>query len=96
MKNQDFLASVRAAVKEVVRTAFTPQKTRGMAVYDEVNEEQGLDMKFAGKVVAIEIDTKKVVGVGDSVEAAYADARGKTDSKKLYFKKVGKDYLFKL
>jgi hypothetical protein len=83
-------------VKGLIGGALTPTNTRGSLVYDKLNKDLGLDEKYAGKVVAIEVITKKVVGVGDSVDDAYADSKSKTDSKNLYFKKVGKEYLFRL
>jgi len=68
----------------------------GEKVYEENRGK--LEKVYSGKVVAIEIESRKIAGVGESVDEAYRAAIKKYPKKQFYFRKVGKEraagYLF--
>lgn len=64
--------------------------TKGEIVYKKLQSK--IEKKYTDKVVAIDVDNKKVVGIGNSIEEAYDDAVSNSDKKRFYFKKVGQKY----
>jgi hypothetical protein len=96
LKDKDFLDLVKTAVNTKVEETLSPKPTTGSIVYEEIKGREEIEKKYAGKFVAIDTKSKEVVGDGDTLEDALAKARSKTKSKNLYFRKVGKDYLFKV
>jgi hypothetical protein len=68
----------------------------GEKVYEE-NKER-LEKESLGKIAAIEIESKKIAGIGDTVDDAYKIAVKKFVGKKFYFRKIGDEraagYLF--
>jgi len=56
-------------------------------IYEESKEE--LEKTHFGKIVAIDNETKKIVGFGKNILEAYYDAENKTGKKKFSFIRVG-------
>ena len=42
-----------------------------------------------GKIVAIEVETKSLAGVGENLDEAYENASQRYPNKRFYFRKVG-------
>ena len=61
--------------------------TKGEEIYEENKEK--LEKAYLGKIVAIEIESGTVAGVGDTLDEAYEEAVRKYPRKKFYFRKVG-------
>ena len=60
---------------------------KGEEIYEENKEK--LEKVYLGKIVAIEIESGTVAGVGDTLDEAYEEAVRKYPRKKFYFRKVG-------
>lgn len=60
---------------------------KGEEVYEE--EKDRLEKAYMGKIVAIEIESRAVAGIGESLDEAYEEALKKYPDKKFYFRKVG-------
>ena len=60
---------------------------KGEEVYEENREK--LEKAYLGKIVAIEIETRDVAGIGASLDEAYEEAVKKYPQKQFYFRKVG-------
>jgi len=60
---------------------------KGEEIYEKNRER--LEKAYLGKIVAIEIDSGTVAGVGDTLDEAYEKASKKRPGKKFYFRKVG-------
>lgn len=61
--------------------------TEADLVYEREKEE--LERRYFGKIVAIDVDSKAIVGVGDSILEAYREAKKKTSKNKFAYKRVG-------
>ena len=70
----------------------------GERIYEENKTEW--EKNYLGKIIAIEVESKSLAGVGDSLEEAYEEAIKKYPGKQFYFRKVGPcaapGYLFRL
>lgn len=60
---------------------------KGEEVYKE--EKDRLEKVYMGKIIAIEIESRTVAGIGESLDEAYEEALKKYPNKKFYFRKVG-------
>jgi len=60
---------------------------KGEEIYDE--NKKKLEKAFLGKIVAIEIESRDVAGIGKSLDEAYEKAVKKYPKKQFYFRKVG-------
>ena len=60
---------------------------KGEEIYDE--NKKKLEKAFLGKIVAIEIESRDVAGIGESLDEAYEKAVKKYPKKQFYFRKVG-------
>jgi len=60
---------------------------KGEEVYEE--EKDRLEKAYMGKIVAIEIESRAVAGIGESLDEAYEEALKKYPDKKFYFRRVG-------
>jgi len=60
---------------------------KGEEVYEENREK--LEKSYLGKIVAIEIESRDVAGIGRSLDEAYEEAVKKYPRKQFYFRKVG-------
>jgi uncharacterized protein YuzE len=58
--------------------------------------KDSLEKEHFGKIVAIDIDSEKVVGIGSSVLEAYEEARKRSSKKQFSFRRIGFDFLHKL
>jgi hypothetical protein len=71
---------------------------KGEDIYRE-NKER-LERVYSGKVIAIEVESKAIAGIGETLDEAYEDALNKYPGKSFYFRKVGPcaapTYLFRL
>jgi len=70
----------------------------GEKIYEE--NKAKWEKAYLGKIIAIEVDSRSLAGVGDSVDEAYEEAAKKYPGKPFYFRKVGPcaapGYLFRL
>lgn len=60
---------------------------KGEEVYEKNREK--LEKMYLGKIVAIEIESEVVAGIGASLDEAYEEALKKYPQKQFYFRKVG-------
>lgn len=60
---------------------------KGEEIYEE--HKKKLEKAYLGKIVAIEIESGTVAGIGDSLDEAYEKALKKHPTKNFYFRKVG-------
>jgi len=60
---------------------------KGEEIYNENKEK--LEKAFLGKIVAIEIESGTIAGIGTSLDEAYEKALKKYPGKRFYFRKVG-------
>jgi len=70
------------------------EPTRVDYVYDLFKEE--LEKKHFGRIVAIDTDSDKIVGVGDTILEAYDKAKEKTGKDRFDFRRVGYRYIHKV
>jgi hypothetical protein len=68
--------------------------TKADHVYELFKEE--LEKEQFGKIVAIDIESKQIVGIGNSILEAYNDAREKTRKEQFDFRRVGYKYVHKV
>jgi hypothetical protein len=47
------------------------------------------EKSYFGKIIAIEVESRELAGVGESLDEAYEDALKKYPNKQFYFRKVG-------
>jgi hypothetical protein len=60
---------------------------KGEEVYEK--SKQKLEKTHLGKIVAIEIESGDVAGIGSNLDEAYEQALKRYPSKKFYFRKIG-------
>jgi hypothetical protein len=60
---------------------------KGEEVYEE--ERDRLEKAYMGKIVAIEIESRAIAGIGENLDEAYEEALKRYPGKKFYFRKVG-------
>jgi len=60
---------------------------KGEEIYEENRER--LEKAYLGKIIAIEIESGTVAGLGENLDEAYEEALKKYPGKKFYFRKVG-------
>jgi basic membrane lipoprotein Med (substrate-binding protein (PBP1-ABC) superfamily) len=60
---------------------------KGEEVYEE--ERDRLEKAYMGKIVAIEIESRAIAGIGENLDEAYEEALKRYPDKKFYFRKVG-------
>jgi len=60
---------------------------KGEEVYEK--NKQKLERAYLGKIVAIEVESGDVAGIGENLDEAYEQALKKYPSKKFYFRKIG-------
>jgi hypothetical protein len=59
----------------------------GEDVYSENKDEW--EKAYFGKIIAIEVESKELAGIGETLDEAYEDALKKYPDKQFYFRKVG-------
>jgi len=89
---------VRRLEKEIeqLKKRMVPQRvfTKADIIYEKYRDK--LERNYFGKIVAIDTETKRIVGIGNTILEAYEMARKKTSKNKFSFKKVGYPYVYKL
>ena len=80
---------VEQAIKRLQILQANPPKSKAEIIYE--THEKEFKQKYLGKMIAIDVGTEKVAGVGDTIEQAYEDAVSKTDQNQFYFKRVGQN-----
>jgi len=58
--------------------------------------KDNLEKEHFGKIVAIDVESEQVVGVGSTVLDAYNDAKKKSPKTKFSYKRVGYSYVYRL
>lgn len=61
----------------------------GEKVYEENRVK--LEKSYLGKIIAIEVESREVAGVGETVEEAYSTAKKRHPQSQFYFRRVGED-----
>lgn len=91
-----FHKEVEATVEAKLQNRF-PQslRTQGSLVYDELQKKLDLETNYKNKFVAIDTKSKQLIAEGSTLEEVYTNAFGKTKSRHLYFRKVGRSYLLR-
>jgi hypothetical protein len=59
----------------------------GENIYEENRKK--LEQTSLGKIVAIEIESREIAGVGPNLDDAYEEAIKKYPKKQFYFRKIG-------
>lgn len=93
--NQEFVEQLQKQVQVAVDKVLSLEPTRGSVVYDKLNKQMNLEGRFMHKFVVIDVKSEKLVAVADTIQQAYQTARAKSKSRNLYFRKIGRDYLFR-
>jgi hypothetical protein len=63
-------------------------------IYSKFRED--LEKEHFGQIVAIDLESEQIVGVGNSVLEAYRMAREKTSKEEFSYRRVGLEYVHKL
>jgi len=89
---------VEALEKEIQKLKQKNPSIEKMSKADMIYElfREELEEKYFGKIVAIDINGKKIVGVGRNVLEAYKDALKNSNRSSFSYKKVGYPYVYKL
>ena len=95
-ENRDFVGKLQKEVTIAVQNLFSPKPTEGSLVYQKLLKNLDIENTFKDKYIAIDVKNEEIIGTGDTLEEAYADARSKSKSRNLYFRKVGQNYLFRV
>jgi len=92
MPERKEIENLKRRVSELERRVGTK---RAPSKVDEVYAlfKGSLEQECFGKIVAIDTDSKEVVGVGDSVLEAYDNANKKTGKTQFDFRRVGFKYI---
>lgn len=65
--------------------------TESDLIYKNIQKEY--EEKYFGKIIAIDPQLRKVVGIGDSISEAYEKAQRKTKKDQFDFRRVGYNYI---
>lgn len=79
-------------LKKEPKPPIRPTKTD--LIYEKFREE--LEKEHFGKIVAIDVDSETIVGIGDTVLEAYHKAREKSPKTKFSYKRIGYTYVYRL
>jgi len=83
----------RIAKLEKKKTRNKKPVKKANRIYNRFKKE--LELEHFGKIVAIDVDLERVVGIGDTFDEAYDRATEETGKEQFDFKRVGYSYLFK-
>lgn len=72
----------------------TKRPTKADLVYEMFRGD--LEKEHFGKIVAMDVDSETIVGIGNTVREAYNEARKKSSKTKFSFKRVGYPYVYRL
>jgi len=89
------IRDLRSRVRDLERRVGGKREfTDADYVYELFKEE--LEKKHFGRIVAIDTESKKIVGIGDTILEAYNDAKEKTGKDQFDFRRVGYKYIHKV
>lgn len=63
-------------------------------IYYKFKDE--LEKEHFGKIIAIDVDSEKIVGIGNSVLEAYSEAKKNSSKKQFSYRRVGFDFVHRL
>lgn len=86
--------ALETKIKELEKKDFEFQPTKADHIYERFKED--LEQKHFGKIIAIDVESEKILGIGDSVLGAYQDAIRKTEKRRFTYRKVGRKFVHKL
>lgn len=94
----DVMSEVKDLKKRVLELERRVGKKRRFTEADYVYAlfREDLEEKHFGRIVAIDTESKKIVGIGDTILEAYNQAKEKTGKDQFDFKKVGHKYIHKV
>ena len=92
----DFLEKQLCNLREKIedKKKLKKKKTIADIIYDKNRAE--LESKHFGKIVAMESDSGKIVGLGNNMVEAYKNAREKSTKTAFVFKKIGHESVISL
>lgn len=89
------IRDLRQRVRELERrVGGKRERTKADYVYELFKKE--LEESHFGKIVAIDTESEKIAGIGDTILEAYKNAKEKTGKDQFDFKRVGYKYLYKV
>ena len=82
-------------VSRLKKKQMPPRRpTKADLIYEKFRGQ--LEEEYFGKIVAIDVDSGAVAGIGNTVLEAYQDARKKSSKNKFSYKRVGFPYVYRL
>jgi len=81
-------------VKELKRKKEVEIPSKADLVYLKFKDE--LEKEHFGKIVAIDVNSESIVGIGDSILEAYKKAEEKTHEKQFSYRRVGFHFVHRL
>lgn len=90
------VANLRRELAETttMSVAYTTLRSQAEEYYDR--HKVMLEKDHMDEIVAFDIDTGEIAGLGNTVREAYDNARRKISKEQFYFKRVGNKYLHRL
>lgn len=70
------------------------ESSKADVVYQLFKNE--LENKYVGKIVAIDVDSEKIVGIGDSILEAYKEAKKHSSKATFAYRRVGFSYVHRI
>jgi len=89
------LISLKKRVRNLEKRVGGKRKLTEVDFAIESNREE-LEKKYFGKIVAIDIDSLGVVGIGDTILEAYNNAKEQTGKDKFDFRRIGYKYIYRV
>jgi hypothetical protein len=92
---EDRVETLEKQVQQLMhKNTETEKPSKVDAIYKMFKDE--LEKTCMGKIVAIDIGSKKIVGIGSTIIEAYKDARKNSEKQKFSYKRVGSPYVYRL
>lgn len=89
------VARLENTIEEMKRREGIPIfKSKAEAVYMRFKDQ--LEEKHFGKIVAIDLKSEQIVGIGSSIIEAYRNARKKSSKSRFSYRRVGFDFVNKI
>lgn len=70
------------------------ESTKADVVYQLFKDE--LESKYVGRIVAIDVDSEEIVGIGDSILEAYKEAKKHSSKATFAYRRVGSAYVHRI
>lgn len=86
--------ALETKIAELEKRDLTFHPTKADHIYQRFKED--LEQKHLGKIIAIDVEGEKILGIGDSVLEAYQDALQKTEKRQFTYRRVGRKFVHKL